>query len=493
VFFNRSKKSIKINLGVLEAEAETMLTSTVKLSDVFFDDLGIIDKLSSQRFIVVGRKGAGKSALANYINISMNDIPTSTCKIIKHDAIERELNIQGFNSDAVLGLDFYKWLVMVNLIDLLINHETLFEDIKAFERLKEFLEVNRGGVKITDKKVTSVETNNSNSNESSFGVDAKPLKMFMKVNGMSSVKNIKNSPSIYEILPDLEKVIDKLLQYASQSGNDNSYSLIFDDLDIGFKSNKEESIDNLICLLRATKDINAKWSNFNFKCIILLRDDVERLLISKESDLNKLFGSYSTELNWHTQGDEAPELKSFIERRIKNAFNECHKIENANWINLTTCLFKDVLDKTFCRPRDLIAYFSPLSEKEYNYPLTKSETDKLSIKYSSHVKDEFCNELSSFYTESEIDSILRALSIVQKDQPTVGEITPHLISANLDPVKILKDLYDRSFIGMRNDKGHVFFKYKFLSHHNFGEELKTNNDQKIIVHYIFEQLFKDIY
>ncbi|CAH1541750.1 conserved hypothetical protein [Vibrio owensii] len=493
MFFKKSKGSNRIDLGVLEAEGESNSTSSVKLSDVFFDDLAVIEQLSSQKFVVVGRKGAGKSALANYIHSTMENSPTDECRIIKHDSIERELKLQGLDSGSVLGLDFYKWLVMVNLIDLLVAHELVFEDLKSFDKLKEFLEVNRGGIKITEQKITNTELTHSNNRESSFGVDAKPLKSFMKVNGMTTVKNLKNSPTIYEILSDLEKVIGKLLACAYNSNNNNTYCLVFDDLDIGFQVSKQESVDNLISLLRSTKEINASWNRFNFKCIVLLRDDVERLLVSRESDLNKYFGSYSIPLNWYTQGEEAPELKSFIERRISRAFKEAQDIDTANWVTLTNSSFKEVLDRTFCRPRDFIAYFSPLSEREYSYPLTKEETDKLAVKFGSYIKEEFNSELSSFYSDKERDAILNALNTILTTEPTVGEIIPKLNAANLDGEKVLGDLYDRSFIGMRNDKGHVFFKYKSLAHHTFGHKIRFAEDQKLLVHYIFEKVFREVY
>ncbi|MFM2584349.1 P-loop ATPase, Sll1717 family [Vibrio campbellii] len=203
---------------------------------------------------------------------------------------------------------------------------------------------------------------------------------------------------------------------------------------------------------------------------------------------------YFSELLLSRNGfEEAPELKSFIERRIARAFKETRGTENANWLTLTNSPFKEVLDRTFCRPRDLIAYFSPLSQREYSHPLTKEETDKLVVQFGTYVRDEFKSELSSFYSDREIDSILSTLSIINKTEPTVGDIIPELNKANLDAERVLEDLYERSFIGMRNDKGHVFFKYKYLPHHTFGDELKLAKDQKLLVHFIFEQLFREIY
>lgn len=493
VFFKKGNKSSKINLGIMEAEAESSASSSVKLIDVFHDDLGVLEDLSSQKFIVIGRKGAGKSALASYIFQTMENDPTDECEIIKHDAIERELNLQGLESGSVLGLDFYKWLVMVTLIELLLKHEHLFGDLKSFDKLKEFIEINRGGVRITERKVANVELSRSNGTNFELGIDAKPLKSFMKTNDLTSVKQVKNSPSIYEVLPDLEKVINKLLACASRTANDNTYCLIFDDLDIGFNSSSKDSVSNLIALLRATKQLNHKWDRYNFKCLILLRDDVERLLSSRESDLNKLFSSYSTTLNWYCKGDDTPDLRAFIERRISRAFKEAQGINNATWLNLTNTLFKDVINKTFCRPRDLIAFFEPLNSEEFKYPLTNDETQKLARSYGQHIQREFQNELSSFYSKEEIKLIIKILKKVHDDESKISELLPLFEDSDLDAQEVLKDLYNRSFLGMRNSKGHVFFKYKFLKGHTYGAELNLDHDHKLLTHTVFEHQFQDFY
>ncbi len=493
MFFRKSNKSTKINLGILEAEAESNTNSSVKLIDVFHDDLGVIEDLTSQKFIVVGRKGAGKSALASFINQTMTETPTDECSILKHDSIERELHLQGLSAGSVLGLNFYSWFTMVSLIELLLRHEHLFGDLKDFDKLKEFIELNRGGVRIADRKVSNEELNTTNTTEASLGVNAKPLKSFMKVNGMTSLKQVRNSPTIYEILPDLGRVIDNLLACASREANENNYCLIFDDLDIGFNSSNEESVSNLIALLRATKELNHRWARYNFKCLILLRDDVERLLSSKESDLNKLFSSYSTSLNWYCKGDDTPELRAFIERRIARAFKESQGIENASWIHLTQTVFKDVIDKTFCRPRDLIAFFEPLSKEEYKYPLTAEETNKLAKSYGQHIQREFQNELSSFYSNEEIKLIIKVLKNIHDNETMISGLITLFEGSTLDAHEVLKDLYNRSFIGMRNTRGHVFFKYKYLKGHTYGAELNLDHDYKLLTHNVFEHQFKDFY
>jgi hypothetical protein len=244
--------------------------------------------------------------------------------------------------------------------------------------------------------------------------------------------------------------------------------------------------------LRATKQINHKWVKYQFKCIILLRDDVERLLSSRESDLNNLFSSYSTSLNWYSKGEDT-ELKAFIERRIKRAFKVSQNIDNANWLNLTTTTFKDVIDKTFCRPRDLIAFFEPLSTSEYQYPLAPDEINSLARCYGQHIHREFQNELSSFYSQNEIKLILKILKVIHTGNSTIPEVLELFEDSKLDGNEVLKDLYNRSFIGMLNHKNHVFFKYKCLRGHTYGSELILDNEEKLLTHNVFSHQFQEFY
>ena len=57
----------------------------------------------------------------------------------------------------------------------------------------------------------------------------------------------------------------------------------------------------------------------------------------------------------------------------------------------------------------------------------------------------------------------------------------------------LKDWYSRSFLGIKNSKGHVFFKYKFLKGHTYGAELNLEHDYELLTHTVFKHQFQDFY
>jgi hypothetical protein len=51
-------------IGTPEAEGETTYNSKIKLGEIFGDYLNVFPELDSEKFIITGRKGAGKSAIA---------------------------------------------------------------------------------------------------------------------------------------------------------------------------------------------------------------------------------------------------------------------------------------------------------------------------------------------------------------------------------------------------------------------------------------------
>jgi hypothetical protein len=99
-------------IGSPEAEAESTLNSKVQLDDVFEDFLNVITKLQNEKFIISGRKGSGKSAIAERIYSYSRDNAEYFCDFIKKGDID---------------------------IEKIISHEFKFEDIqKAFDLVADY-------------------------------------------------------------------------------------------------------------------------------------------------------------------------------------------------------------------------------------------------------------------------------------------------------------------------------------------------------------------
>src|SRR5215213_7937640 len=97
--FNNQEKELSFTtknffIGAPEAEAESNFNSRIKLLNVFEDFLEVIPKLESEKFIITGRKGSGKSAIAEYIYLRSEDKSDIFCDFIRKSDIDIEKIVQ---------------------------------------------------------------------------------------------------------------------------------------------------------------------------------------------------------------------------------------------------------------------------------------------------------------------------------------------------------------------------------------------------------------
>lgn len=69
-------------IGVVEAEGEAN-NSEITLSEVFEDFLDVVKQINNEKFIILGRKGSGKSAIGEYILSLANSDANIFAKFIK--------------------------------------------------------------------------------------------------------------------------------------------------------------------------------------------------------------------------------------------------------------------------------------------------------------------------------------------------------------------------------------------------------------------------
>lgn len=302
----------------------------------------------------------------------------------------------------------------------------------------------------------------------------------------------------YKLLPHLETVIISVLQSRAEVENKNSYVIFFDDLDINFNSDDASSVDTLLNLLRTTKHINNNVfskNNINAKAIILIRDDVERMLSSRGADIAKIFSSYATRLDWYQEEQNSENdtgLKKLVERRSKYAFEKAGISVKGKyaWDNLfiksdfsPKTSFKYISDHTFLRPRDFILLLKPLESGQYEIPLNRYNTNSLIGIFSAELVKELSNELSSFYTENQINHIFESLKRINALYDCTYHQAYMILSedSGIDARFVLSDLFDRSIIGNINPHNN-FVKFKHRISNRDINNYKLNEDEYIIVH-----------
>ncbi|MCE8019904.1 hypothetical protein HOP51_07215 [Halomonas sp. MCCC 1A11036] len=500
----RNKKSESIFLGAPEAEAEALPNSRMPLEKVYKDYFDLIGGLAHERFIIVGRKGSGKSAFAEHICQISNTEPNLHAKFIRQGESNLEQIVQ-FGADVGHEIEkenLYKWLILTNILKLFADNKAV-ENNKDYSLLKNFIKRNSGFIDVRESETKELIK------KQGFSVDINYLKRFFSSKMNRSLEIRQERAPFYKLIPHLKEVILKVLTSPQERDNDNSYVLFFDDLDITFDAKKDDTVNSLISLLRVSKEMNNEFfakNNLDSKVVILLRDDISKTLSTKSSDTAKIFASYSLPIKWYQDeyhmGDDETDLniRKFINDRIRYAF-EIEGIsfqQDDPWLSLVEdpfrgskdapkSSFKYILDHTFFRPRDLLLFFKPLSTHSYKMPLSKQDVNHLIGRYCDEVMNELKNELSSFYASDEIAMIFNAfgqMSNYLRGPATKSipyEKAEEIIEENCSGVSasdILEDMYYRSLIGGMGENGFIYFKHREPSTDNY----EFDKSQGIIIH-----------
>lgn len=493
--FSRIKNGA-LYIGAPEAEAESLPTSKVSLSEVYEDYHDLFGETSNEKFIIIGRKGCGKSAFAEYAYLLSKADPNLFCTFIRQDTVSLEQLVQlGKEAGTDQTKDhLFKWLIYTNVLKLFFENEAAQQSSK-YSLLKEFLKKNSGFIDIDKGEVIELVKKHK------FEISIEQFKRFFKGKLNKDIEIKESRAAYYKLLPHLEEVVVDILTSHENLQNENFYAIFFDDLDINFKATNPESVDNIINLLRTTKYVNnnvfAK-SGAHAKVIILIRDDVERLLSPQGSDIAKLFSSYSTTLNWYEEDYPNPKkedtlsLKKLITKRVENAFKkaEMSLTKKTAWKSLVKedfapkSAFKYIADHTFLRPRDLILFFKPLETGRYSLPLSKKDINALLGLYASELIKELSNELSSFYEPHQIQNIWDTAKEISKLYDCTYSQALELVKTYCDtgnPEKILEDLFDRSIIGCIS-KSNSFVRFKIKASKKDAEDYQLDKEGFLIVH-----------
>lgn len=473
--FKHSNHAKKVfSLGRPEAEAEFHQTSAApSLKNIFIDEIGAIDAIGSGRFIITGRKGAGKSAIVGYIQLNSHPevINTSYCSVVK-PFIEHSNTFLAHDPTINSSVVAYEWIIISKLIRMILDtgQGTYTPEIRALNKFY--------------KKYDSLfDVDN-------FIKEGANVKQTMSVNILLATfstsftreisKNETEGRPFYSFIPGLYGVIRRILKM--QVFEDYEFTVLFDDLDVGFNLKDDSHRNRILSLIRIAKDINYDSVFINkVRILLFLRDDVKRNLIGFACDCSKLFGSYEFPINWF-EGRNVPEhkfkLKKITNKRLQANFEMREMTYNQAdpWCSyikvdgrLSSSIFMSLLDYTFYRPRDIINLFLPLDlQSDYEIPLNYNHLKSLLKMFAEKIYEEFNDEISIFTDEKERNAIKfligRFVSITKNDEHMSYSDFLKLINPPLE-ASIIETLYEYDVIGLIDNIGdsHYHFRGSFPS------------------------------
>lgn len=433
----------------------------------FYDPKNIVNQLlESQKFMIVGRKGVGKTAFLSKIKYLSNQKDYLYTYPLKLNDFEYSTFSKTSIEKNTMGTKKYKdsW----DFLMLLLISKILYENFDHYENeelveLLSFLE--------------EIGFNNFSLNE--YKKDVKQLTKLKKgVNikgiGASFEKEFGFQPdSFVEQMSMLNsKILDVITN--SYNGHNNIYILV-DGLDDILRYKKEQ-LDILTSLIRSVNYLNDKFfeEDVGFKIILSIREDI--LDKVTDPDLNKIKRDGAIRLDWSRNVEN---LKSIVELRLM--YSEISDIEANEFLeSLFPKKFRNkdswdyILDHTLYKPRDILQFMITCQElfPEDNY-LTYSKLKTTMKSYSSdYFINEMKDELSGFSDDEMINILPQIFKSIGSKKFNFAEFRQHF--SNQYPSKNIEDnelklllitLYNSGYLGQlinvgKQRKASVNFKYR---------------------------------
>lgn len=500
--FKKRYTTENLFFGNPEAESEGNNKAKIKLDDVFHDYLKVLPEIETEKFIVTGRKGSGKSAIGQVLFKRAKNNANEFCEYIQKSDIDLEEIVQFSEKSGELIQKelLFKWIILTRLLKLIVENQAV-QDLKEIKLIKHFLEKNTGFIRIDKYEIKEVLQ--------TTGVEVliEKLMHFFTFKKTKETRLTGSKAPFYKLIPHLEEVVLSILKSNEDKYQGNKYQIIFDDLDIEFKSENSKSVETVLNLIRIAKNYNNNLFSDNeidAKIIILLRDDISDILIKKSADMAKVFSSYSISLMWfdhelYKKGENLTMLKQFIDNRIDFGLKKCNiPLEDNPWDflfeksdNYNESSFKYVIDHTFQTPRDLILFMQDINKYRFQIPLQFQDVNMLIGNYSNKAKGEIENALAIHFDIKEIDKIFQLLrNLSQRNEFSFDDFEREYnpLQIEINPSRCCELLFDYSIIGNKNQYNNmVFFK------HRENNEIHYNIDfnKCFVIHRMLTIYFKN--
>jgi len=452
--------------GKPEAESENVKGQG--LVDYFEDYLGVLSEMMVGKFLFVGRKGTGKSAIAKYIKDKSDKSEDSFACILRMSDIDIEKIIQQDDREREYAL--IEWLILLNITKLIVKSGSA-KYTKEFEKLEKFLERNTGSVDVDQKEL--IERLTSKKGEVNFDV---LRHCFGGIIGKSFQSKEQSAP-YYKMITPLKEIIKWL--FGTEDVNRREYWIMVDDLDVGYRLEDDADNDKLMDLIRIVRVYNTEILNENSKILVFIREDICKHIVNKYNDSAKIIQSNNIPINWYLPQTEIKSendvpLKRLADRRIKIAFEKARKTITTNkspWDSLIEdnyaydgSSFKYILDHTFYRPRDIVTFLDAVRIGKYPIPLSYYNVKRALSRYIDLTINEIKSELSLYFNEKEKNILFNDVFPYIHDYyislPRLETRLKEDFGFTKDAKDTVNILLEYALIGLMDDRNRCFFNFR---------------------------------
>lgn len=431
----------------------------------FCDPRKVVDKLiDSYQFMLIGRKGVGKSAYSAKIqSIAENSENLYAYSMNLSDFEFSTFAKTGIDED-VSGTQKFKtswdFLLLWSIYKILFNElqMTEIDDISKVICLLDSL-----GFSVDEgykSDVTKLSKLKVGANIKLFDVEFE--------------KEFNTKPSSY--LERVSLITEKMLHVLTKTYlNERHVMVVIDGLDdvLRYRKNKVEIIASM---MRSTDYINDAMlrAKKKIKIVLLVREDIIALV--NDPDINKIIQDGAIFISWNNRSKD---LKEMVDKRFALSGISDEQAKTC-WSSIFPTRIKSknswdyVLDYTLYKPRDVLQFLKYCqSEYPNNEKLTLSETQNVLKVYSNkYFIEEMKNELSGFISDELIVSIPsvfrrlggRAFDVAELNRLTNEQNMKKEVTIEETKTELMY-LFEAGYVGQLlsvsgNGKQSVVFKYR---------------------------------
>lgn len=500
----------EFNIGQVSGENEAR---SENFEELFFTGNKKYEELKKpEKYIIMGRKGTGKTLLAYYFKRKALENNLKSCKIstLKDYQLMRLIHLEDRDFFEEECKALWKYCILINLAKSILNEKNIAEKLfnPNIRKLNKFIskdnlveykliELNKTAGHIK-KKSRDSKSSAAYSKSTISSTLTGSAGLYKEKNTTMSEKYVRNE--YYNNIEAMESLIFKIL-----NKEEKGYVIIFDDLDeLGDNVEKPQKYrSSILSMISVVQEFNMKIQDINTysKIIISIRSDILNSLNEYSSNLRKIIADNSVDLYWLTKSHSKITdylLIDLILTKIKASVKEYSNIEKEILFNalfpkyiFTRKISDFLLDYSMGRPRQIIEYLNIIIK---NYPNENRFTEqhfKQCLKYfSAELYKDLQNEFSVYENKEELNDSMRLIKDLRKSGFRYGQIIAHY-NVNKNKYKHIKSVDDSlnymylfGVIGTYNKSNRMYS----WGYRNDSDD-SINKDDIIIVNYALKHKF----
>lgn len=470
-----TKNFAAVNWGPDEAKGDDRLLQYF----VPFPDFAAVQR--GELRYVVGRKGAGKTAVIERVRLELQSDP-----LFFHSALSlRNFPLQDFRDlrdrsfrDKAQFVAAWQFLIYIELARMICADEGA-QPREVVEELRQFMTEN-----------DLVDSIGFTASVSVLRKSEQKLKVSLRwIEGEKARGDqVQTQTTLH-----FKKVFDLLALRVQSVRSSSQYWIFMDELDEGYRAGDDGIRLVLLALLRAVEDssIVLRQSGLEFRPLLVLRSDIfDRL---EDNDLNKL-DDHVLRLHWNSRPDlNDHSLRKVVAARI-SASIPAHSDDG--WPHITDdknlnqlpkgvdSLWSYIVNRTYERPRDIVKFLKYCQKHIPSGVLTFTATKEAETEYSQWLYNEIRDELHSYLPvwREAMQCITRggngriSYAAFQRLLESEPAIAKWLSDSGASSDRIIEILFDFGIFGNLDTTGRWLFKYK-------DHDLAWNPQMDLIVHW----------